>query len=92
MKIPLLDLVAQYHTIKDEMDQAVLGVLESGRFILGPNVDALESEVADYLGVKHAIGVASGTDALVLALRAAALEPGTKSSCRPSASLPPLER
>ena len=76
MNIPLLDLVAQYHTIKDEMDQAVLGVLESGRFILGPNVTALENEVADYLGVEHAIGVASGTDALVLALQAAGVEPG----------------
>ena len=76
MKIPLLDLVAQYHTIKDEMDQAVLGVLESGRFILGPNVTAFESEVADYLGVKHAVGVASGTDALVLALQAAGVKSG----------------
>jgi len=76
MKIPLLDLVAQYHSIKDEMDEAVLGVLESGRFILGPNVSALEQEVAAYLGVKHAIGVASGTDALVIALRAADVEPG----------------
>ncbi len=76
MKIPLLDLVAQYHTIKAEMDQAVMGVLESGRFILGPNVDALENEVAEYLGVRHAIGVASGTDALVLALQAAGVEPG----------------
>jgi dTDP-4-amino-4,6-dideoxygalactose transaminase len=76
MKIPLLDLVAQYHSIKDEMDAAVLGVLESGRFILGPNVSALEQEIAAYLGVKHAIGVASGTDALVLALRAAEVGPG----------------
>ena len=76
MKIPLLDLVAQYHTIKDEMDAAVLGVLESGHFILGPNVKALEQEVAEYLGVKHAIGVASGTDALVIALRAAGVGPG----------------
>src|SRR3990172_1651529 len=76
MKIPLLDLVAQYHSIKDEMDAAVLGVLESGRFILGPNVSALEQEIAAYLGVKHAIGVASGTDALVIALRAAGVEPG----------------
>jgi dTDP-4-amino-4,6-dideoxygalactose transaminase len=76
MTIPLLDLVAQYHTIKDEMDQAVLGVLESGKFILGSNVSALENEVADYLGVKHAIGVASGTDALVLALRAVGVGPG----------------
>jgi dTDP-4-amino-4,6-dideoxygalactose transaminase len=76
MKIPLLDLVAQYHSIKEEMDKAVLGVLESGSFILGPNVAALEQEVAAYLGVKHAIGVASGTDALVIALRATGLEPG----------------
>jgi dTDP-4-amino-4,6-dideoxygalactose transaminase len=76
MKIPLLDLVAQYHGIKEEMDKAVLGVLESGSFILGPNVAALEQEVAAYLGVKHAIGVASGTDALVIALRATGLEPG----------------
>lgn len=76
MKIPLLDLVAQYHSIKAEMDEAVLGVLESGRFILGPNVSALEQEVAEYLGVRHAIGVASGTDALVIALRAAGVESG----------------
>lgn len=76
MKIPLLDLVAQYHSIKDEIDEVVLGVLESGRFILGPNVSALEQEVAAYLGVKHAIGVASGTDALLIALRAVGVEPG----------------
>ena len=76
MKIPLVDLVTQYHSIKAEMDQAVLGVLESGRFILGPNVSSLEEEVADYLGVQHAIGVASGTDALVLTLRAFDIGPG----------------
>jgi dTDP-4-amino-4,6-dideoxygalactose transaminase len=76
MNIPLLDLVAQYNTIKEEMDQAVLGVLASGRFILGPNVTAFEQEIAAYLGVKHAIGVASGTDALVIALRAAGIQTG----------------
>jgi len=76
MKIPLLDLVAQYHGIKEDMDEAVLGVLESGRFILGPNVTALEQEVASYLDVKHAIGVASGTDALMLALRAVGIGQG----------------
>ena len=76
MNIPLLDLVAQYHSIKDEMDQAVLGVLESGRFILGPNVSGLEEEIAEYLGVKHAVGVASGTDALLIALRAVGVEAG----------------
>ena len=76
MKIPLVDLVTQYHTIKEEMDQAVLGVLESGRFILGSNVSALEEEVAAYLGVRHAVGVASGTDALLLSLRALGIGPG----------------
>ena len=76
MNIPLVDLVAQYHTIKDEMDAAVLSVLESGRFILGPNVAAFEKEVGQYLGVKHAIGMASGTDALIIALRAAGVGAG----------------
>lgn len=70
MSIPLVDLQAQYHSIKAEMDEAVLSVLESGRFILGPNVGALEQEIAAYLGVKHAVGLASGTDALIIALRA----------------------
>jgi len=69
MSIPLVDLRAQYHSIKAEMDEVVLAVLESSRFILGPNVAALEQEVAAYLGVKHAVGVASGTDALIIALR-----------------------
>jgi len=74
--IPLLDLVAQYHTIKPEIDAAIQSVLESGKFILGPNEKAFEEEVAAYLGVKHAIGVASGTDALVIALRAAGIGQG----------------
>ena len=74
--IPLADLSAQYHSIKTEIDAAVLDVLECGRFILGPNVTAIETEIAHYLGVKHAIGVASGTDALVIALRSAGLGPG----------------
>lgn len=68
--IPLLDLVAQYNSIKPEIDAAIQEVLNSARFILGPNEKAFEQEIADYLGVKHAIGVASGTDALVIALRA----------------------
>jgi dTDP-4-amino-4,6-dideoxygalactose transaminase len=76
MKIPQLDLQAQYRTIEAAIDRAVKGVLESGHFILGPNVVALEQEVAAYLGVKHAVGVASGTDALVLALRALDIGPG----------------
>ncbi|MGP8329816.1 MAG: DegT/DnrJ/EryC1/StrS family aminotransferase [Methanosarcinaceae archaeon] len=70
MKVPLLDLVSQYKEIKPEMDAAIQRVLDSGYFILGPEVKAIEEEVADYLGVAHGIGVASGTDALLLALRA----------------------
>jgi len=68
--IPLVDLTAQYHSIKDEIDSAVNATLESGHFILGPAVTRLEQGIASYLGVNHAIGLASGTDALVLALRA----------------------
>ena len=68
--IPLLDLVAQYQTIQPEIDAAIQRVLQSGRFILGIEVSTLEDEVASYLSVKHGIGVASGTDALILALRA----------------------
>lgn len=73
--IPLLDLVAQYNTIKPEIDAAIQEVLGSAKFILGPNEKTFEQEVADYLGVKHAIGVASGTDALVIALRALGIGP-----------------
>ncbi|MGH7775349.1 MAG: aminotransferase class I/II-fold pyridoxal phosphate-dependent enzyme, partial [Candidatus Binatia bacterium] len=76
MRIPLIDLVAQYRTIQPEIDEAIRQVLKTGQFILGPNVAALEQEVAEYLGVKYAVGVGSGTDALVLALRALAIGPG----------------
>lgn len=68
--ISLVDLTAQYHSIKKEIDAAVLSTLESGHFILGPQVTKFEESIASYLGVNHAIGLASGTDALVLALRA----------------------
>jgi len=69
-KIPILDLKQQYQILKDEIQTAVNGVLESGQFILGPDVECFETEVAAYLGAKHAIGVNSGTDALVISLRA----------------------
>ena len=75
-RIPLLDLVAQYQTIKSEIDTAVQRVLDSGRFILGEEVTGFEKEMADYLGVRHAIGVASGTDALILSLRALNIQEG----------------
>lgn len=70
MRIPLVDLVAQYHSIKDEIDGAIKRVIESGRFILGEEVLAFEDELARYCGGKVAIGVGSGTDALLLSLMA----------------------
>jgi dTDP-4-amino-4,6-dideoxygalactose transaminase len=76
VKIPLVDLRAQYNSIKGEIDEAVGRVLEGGQFILGPEVKALEGEIAAYCGVKYAVGVASGTDALHLALLASGLKPG----------------
>jgi dTDP-4-amino-4,6-dideoxygalactose transaminase len=74
--IPMVDLNTQYHNLKEEIDTAVLGALESGQFILGPNVSAFEQEAARYLGANHAVAVASGTDALHLALLAAGIGPG----------------
>ena len=76
MSVPMVDLRIQYAGIKDEIDKAVLGVIESTSFILGPQGKALEQSIAAYHGVKHAVGVASGTDALHLALRAAGVGPG----------------
>jgi dTDP-4-amino-4,6-dideoxygalactose transaminase len=69
-KIPLLDLKAQYSSIKDEIRQAVNEVLESQQFILGPKVSKLEEEIARYCGCKYALGVSSGTDAILVALMA----------------------
>ena len=66
--IPMVNLKAQYAEIKDEVERGLAETIENCSFILGPNVAAFERETADYLGVKHAIGVASGTDALHLAL------------------------
>ena len=68
--IPILDLKEQYHSLREEMLRAVEGVFEGGAFINGPNVKALEGEVAAYVGAAHGIGLNSGTDALHLALRA----------------------
>ena len=70
MNIPLLDLKAQYAAIKDEIRTAIDEVLESQYFILGPKVEQLENEIARYCNTKYAVGVASGTDALLLSLMA----------------------
>jgi dTDP-4-amino-4,6-dideoxygalactose transaminase len=74
--IPMLDLVPEIEEQWDDLMKAVEGVIRSGKFILGPNVDAFEEEIAEYLGVKHAIGVNSGTDALMISLRALGIGPG----------------
>ncbi len=73
MPVPFLDLKLQYNALKTELDEAVERIVSSQSFVLGPEVQALEEEIADYLGVPFAVGVASGTDALLLPLRA--LEP-----------------
>jgi dTDP-4-amino-4,6-dideoxygalactose transaminase len=77
MNVPLLDLQAQYATIKDKIHAAVDEVLETQRFVLGFNVSALEEEIARFCEVPYAIGVASGTDALLLSLKALGVGPGT---------------
>jgi dTDP-4-amino-4,6-dideoxygalactose transaminase len=78
MKVPLLDLKAQYATIKDEIREAVDRVLEGQQFIMGPEVAALEKAVADYVGARHGIGMSSGTDALLATLMALDVGPGDR--------------
>ena len=72
----MVDLKRQYHEIKSEIDEAVLNALEATQFILGPNVQRFEEEAAAFLGVKHAVSLANGTEALHLALLACGIEKG----------------
>jgi dTDP-4-amino-4,6-dideoxygalactose transaminase len=74
--VPLLDLQEQYRPIRDEILAAITRVCDSQRFILGPEVEALERELAAYLHVAHAVGVSSGTDALLAAMMALGIGPG----------------
>ncbi len=74
--IPLIDLKAQYAEIKNEINQAVLDVLESSQYIMGQRVKELEKTIAEYTGTKHAISCANGTDALVLSLHACGVGEG----------------
>src|SRR5579864_4680096 len=74
--VPVLDLGAQYRTIERDINTAIQRVLESQHFVLGPEVKALEQEVAAYCGRKFGVGVGSGTDALTIALCACGVGPG----------------
>jgi dTDP-4-amino-4,6-dideoxygalactose transaminase len=80
-QIPLVDVKAQYAPLMPELEERFSAVLESGRFIFGPEVESFEREAAAYLGVPHAIGVANGTDALVLALEALGIGRGDEVIC-----------
>lgn len=76
MRVPLLDLQAQYRPIRDDILKAIARVCDTQRFILGGEVEAFEREVAEHLGIGHAVGVSSGTDALLAALMALDVGPG----------------
>lgn len=76
MNIPLIDLKAQYESLAENLDKAALGVLSSANYIMGKTVTDFEKEFADFIGVKHAISVGNGTDALVLALKSMGIGEG----------------
>ena len=76
MAISLFDTAAQLREVREEVNRGIVGVLDSGRFILGPEVEEFERELATYLGVRHVVGVANGTDAITIALRALGVGPG----------------
>jgi len=76
LRVPFVDLKAQYHLLKEEMDRSVIEVLEGGGFVLGQQLEQFESDFARYLGCRYALGVSSGLDALRLALEALDIGPG----------------
>ncbi len=76
MNVPLFDTSTALGPLREELREAVARVLDSGHYILGPEVEAFEREMADYCGAKHAVGVANGTEALTVALRAMGVGPG----------------
>ena len=76
LPVPLLDLAAQYQPIRDDILTAITRVCDSQRFIMGPEVEGLERELASMIGVEHAVGVSSGTDALLVVLMALGIGPG----------------
>ncbi len=76
MPVPLFDTERPLEPLRELIQERVSAVIEGGRFVLGPEVEAFESELADYLGVRHVVGVGNGTDAITIALRALGVEPG----------------
>src|SRR5262249_34002986 len=76
VKVPFYGHVRQYHSIKKEIDDAILSVLESNQYVMGPAGGRFEQELAQYFGMKHAVGVNSGTDALWLVFMALGIKPG----------------
>jgi dTDP-4-amino-4,6-dideoxygalactose transaminase len=81
VRIPLVDVKAQYAPLRAELERRLARVLDSGQFVLGPDVAAFEEEAAGFLGAEHAIGVANGTDAIVLVLDALGIGPGDEVVC-----------
>jgi dTDP-4-amino-4,6-dideoxygalactose transaminase len=81
MKVPMLDLVAEHAPYRGELQSAFERVLDSGRFVLGPEVEDFEREIGAWIGVPHAIGVSNGSDALLLALQAVGVGPGDEVIC-----------
>ena len=76
MKVPLLDLTKQYESLEAELTETITRVMKSGRYIGGPELTGLEEEIAEFCTTPHAVGCASGTDALILSLRALRIGPG----------------
>ncbi|MCI0745135.1 MAG: DegT/DnrJ/EryC1/StrS family aminotransferase [Verrucomicrobia subdivision 3 bacterium] len=91
MQVPFLNLAAQYQALKDELLPAVEHVLAGGHYILGANVAAFEQEFASHVGVRFAVGVNSGSDALILALRALDIGPGDEVVTTPFTYIAPAE-
>jgi dTDP-4-amino-4,6-dideoxygalactose transaminase len=81
MKVPMLDLVAEHAPYRGELQVAFERVLDSGRYVLGPEVEAFEREIATWIGIPHAIGVSNGSDALLLALQAVGVGLGDEVIC-----------
>jgi len=81
MEVPMLDLVAEHAPYRAELVSAFERVLDSGRFVLGPEVESFEQEIGKWIGVPHAVGVSNGSDALLLALQAVGVGPGDEVIC-----------